>query len=318
MLLRHCAQDYAESQRPGEPSRRTVRARPCAPGGPYTRAPWVAARKSCSRRASRLLRGVDRAVQTVERALDLYGAPSTFARRSCTTSTSSSSCASGARSSSTPRQRCPRGDGRVLGPRVAPSVHAGASERRLETIDATCPLVTKVHVEARKFAAEGLHDRADRARRPRGGRGHDGRGPRPDRARRERGGRRRARGRGSGQGRLTSRRRRCRWTRPRSIIDRLRERFPTIVGPRTDDICYATTNRQAAVKELARHCDLVLVIGSRNSSNSNRLVEVAREHGVDSHLIDNEGRLQEDWLEDKRVVGHHLRRERPGGASCSA
>jgi 4-hydroxy-3-methylbut-2-enyl diphosphate reductase len=89
----------------------------------------------------------------------------------------------------------------------------------------------------------------------------------------------------------------------RAIINRLRRRFPAIVGPRTDDICYATTNRQAAVKQLAEQCDLVLVIGSRNSSNSNRLVEVAREHGADSYLIDSEGEVREDWLEGKRVVG---------------
>jgi 4-hydroxy-3-methylbut-2-enyl diphosphate reductase len=89
----------------------------------------------------------------------------------------------------------------------------------------------------------------------------------------------------------------------RAIINRLRERFPSIVGPRTDDICYATTNRQAAVKQLAGHCDLVLVIGSRNSSNSNRLVEVAREHGADSHLIDNEGQVRDEWLDGVRTVG---------------
>ena len=89
----------------------------------------------------------------------------------------------------------------------------------------------------------------------------------------------------------------------RAIIDRLRERFPAITGPRTDDICYATTNRQAAVKQLARESDLVLVIGSRNSSNSNRLVEVAREHGADSHLIDNETQVREEWLDGMRVVG---------------
>ena len=89
----------------------------------------------------------------------------------------------------------------------------------------------------------------------------------------------------------------------RAVINRLRERFPEIIGPRTDDICYATTNRQAAVKQLARKCDLVLVIGSRNSSNSNRLVEVAREHGADSHLIDNETEVREEWLEGKQVVG---------------
>ena len=89
----------------------------------------------------------------------------------------------------------------------------------------------------------------------------------------------------------------------RAIINRLRQRFPAIVGPRTDDICYATTNRQAAVKQLARECDLVLVIGSRNSSNSNRLVEVAREQGADAHLIDSEVEVREEWLTGTRVVG---------------
>jgi 4-hydroxy-3-methylbut-2-enyl diphosphate reductase len=88
-----------------------------------------------------------------------------------------------------------------------------------------------------------------------------------------------------------------------AIILRLRERFPEIVGPRTDDICYATTNRQAAVKQLARECDLVLVIGSGNSSNSNRLVEVARECGCPAHLIDYPEEVREEWLEGKRVIG---------------
>ena len=87
------------------------------------------------------------------------------------------------------------------------------------------------------------------------------------------------------------------------IIRRLRERFPRITGPKSDDICYATTNRQMAVRQMARECDLVLVIGSRNSSNSNRLVEVARDHGADTYLIDNESQVQEEWLEGKRVVG---------------
>jgi 4-hydroxy-3-methylbut-2-enyl diphosphate reductase len=88
-----------------------------------------------------------------------------------------------------------------------------------------------------------------------------------------------------------------------SIIARLRERFPNIVGPRTDDICYATTNRQSVVKQMAGDCDLMLVIGSRNSSNSLRLVEVAREFGTEAHLIDNAGEVREEWLDGKRVVG---------------
>ena len=89
----------------------------------------------------------------------------------------------------------------------------------------------------------------------------------------------------------------------RSIINRLRERFPNITGPRTDDICYATTNRQSAVKQMAADCDLVLVIGSKNSSNSQRLVDVARDCGAEAHLIDNEAQVREEWLEGARVVG---------------
>jgi 4-hydroxy-3-methylbut-2-enyl diphosphate reductase len=88
-----------------------------------------------------------------------------------------------------------------------------------------------------------------------------------------------------------------------AIIKRLKERFPAIVGPKSDDICYATTNRQIAVKQLARECELVLVIGSTNSSNSNRLVEVAREHGASSHLIDNAGQVSGSWLEGVETVG---------------
>ncbi len=87
------------------------------------------------------------------------------------------------------------------------------------------------------------------------------------------------------------------------IIAALRAKFPSIVSSKSDDICYATTNRQIAVKQLARECDLVLVIGSTNSSNSNRLVEVAREHGAASHLIDNQSQVREEWLEGVETVG---------------
>jgi 4-hydroxy-3-methylbut-2-enyl diphosphate reductase len=87
------------------------------------------------------------------------------------------------------------------------------------------------------------------------------------------------------------------------VVRRLRERFPAVVGPDTDDICYATQNRQRAVRELARHVDLVLVIGSRNSSNSNRLREIAAEAGVASHLIDRAGELDPAWLDGVGTVG---------------
>jgi 4-hydroxy-3-methylbut-2-enyl diphosphate reductase len=185
---------------------------------------------------------------------------------------------------------------------VAPSVHANAAERALHTIDATCPLVTKVHVEAKKFAAEGYtivlvghagHEEVE---------GTMGEAPshivlienEEDVDRLE------VRDPNKvayiSQTTLSV-------DETRAIINRLRERFPAIVGPRTDDICYATTNRQAAVKQLARVCDLVLVIGSSNSSNSNRLVEVAREHGADSYLIDNETQVREEWLDGAQTVG---------------
>ena len=91
--------------------------------------------------------------------------------------------------------------------------------------------------------------------------------------------------------------------RPPEIIARLRERFPGIVTAKGEDICYATTNRQIAVKQLAKQCDLVLVIGSTNSSNSNRLVEVAREYGSESYLIDNHTQVKDEWLEGIETVG---------------
>jgi 4-hydroxy-3-methylbut-2-enyl diphosphate reductase len=185
---------------------------------------------------------------------------------------------------------------------VSPQVHRNARERRLRTIDATCPLVTKVHVEAKRFAADGYtivlighsgHEEVE---------GTMGEAPgsivlvqsEEDAARLEVPDPERVAY--ISQTTLSV-------DETQAIIDRLRERFPRIVGPRTDDICYATTNRQAAVKRLATRCDLVLVIGSSNSSNSQRLVEVARDCGAEAHLIDNEAGVREEWLHGKRVVG---------------
>jgi 4-hydroxy-3-methylbut-2-enyl diphosphate reductase len=87
------------------------------------------------------------------------------------------------------------------------------------------------------------------------------------------------------------------------VIDALRSRFPAIQGPKKDDICYATQNRQDAVKRLAERCDLVLVVGSPNSSNSNRLREVAERHNTPAYLIDNATEIQTEWLADKQYVG---------------
>jgi 4-hydroxy-3-methylbut-2-enyl diphosphate reductase len=247
--------------------------------------------------------GVDRAVQTVERALELYGAP-VYVRKEIVHNKHvvEQLQARGAVFVDSETE-VPEGATVVFSAHgVAPSVHANAGLRALQTIDATCPLVTKVHVEAKKFAADGYtivlvghagHEEVE---------GTMGEAPEhivlieneadvaalqvadP------------AKVAYISQTTLSV-------DETRAIINRLRERFPAIVGPRTDDICYATTNRQAAVKQLARACDLVLVIGSRNSSNSNRLVEVAREHGADAYLIDNEAQVREEWLEGKRVLG---------------
>jgi 4-hydroxy-3-methylbut-2-en-1-yl diphosphate reductase len=247
--------------------------------------------------------GVDRAVQTVERALELYGAP-VYVRKEIVHNKHvvEQLRARGAVFVES-EEEVPEGATVVFSAHgVAPSVHAKARERHLHTIDATCPLVTKVHVEAKKFAGDGYtivlighagHEEVE---------GTMGEAPEdivlienvqgveelevvdPDKVAY------------ISQTTLSV-------DETRAIIARLRERFPAIVGPRTDDICYATTNRQVAVKQLARECDLVLVIGSRNSSNSNRLVEVAREHGADAHLIDNELQVQEEWLQGVRVVG---------------
>jgi 4-hydroxy-3-methylbut-2-enyl diphosphate reductase len=248
--------------------------------------------------------GVDRAVQTVEHALDLHGAP-VYVRKEIVHNKHvvEQLRERGAIFVDELDDSIPEGATTVFSAHgVSPAVHAEAERRGLSTIDATCPLVTKVHREALKFAADGYtivligHDGHEEVE------GTMGEAPEhivlveteadvdalevadPERLAY------------ISQTTLSV-------DETRAIINRLRERFPAIVGPRTDDICYATTNRQAAVKQMAVHCDLVLVIGSRNSSNSNRLVEVAREHGADSYLIDNEDQVREEWLQDKRVVG---------------
>jgi 4-hydroxy-3-methylbut-2-enyl diphosphate reductase len=247
--------------------------------------------------------GVDRAVQTVERALELYGAPVYVRKEIVHNKHVVEELGERGAIFVETETEVPEGATVVFSAHgVAPSVHVGAAERQLRTIDATCPLVTKVHVEAKKFAAQGYtivlighagHEEVE---------GTMGEAPDqmvlvqdedevdrlevPDPTRIAY----------ISQTTLSV-------DETRAIILRLRERFPHIVGPRTDDICYATTNRQTAVKQLARESDLVLVVGSRNSSNSNRLVEVAREYGAASYLIDNEAEVAEEWLAGVRVLG---------------
>jgi 4-hydroxy-3-methylbut-2-en-1-yl diphosphate reductase len=247
--------------------------------------------------------GVDRAVQTVERALELQGAPVYVRKEIVHNKHVVETLREKGAIFVDDENEVPAGATVVFSAHgVSPAVHANAQARSLQTIDATCPLVTKVHREAIKFASEGYtivlighggHEEVE---------GTMGEAPEsivlveteadvehlevadPTKV--------------SYISQTT-----LSVDETQTIIARLREKFPHITGPRTDDICYATTNRQAAVKQMAGECDLVLVIGSRNSSNSVRLVEVARDYGAESHLIDNEAQVQEEWLEGKEVVG---------------
>ena len=249
--------------------------------------------------------GVDRAVQTVEQALELYGPP-VYVRKEIVHNKHvvETLRARGAIFVDELTEEIPEGAITIFSAHgVSPAVHADAEERGLRTIDATCPLVTKVHREAVKFAEEGYrmilighagHEEVE---------GTMGEAPDHitlvetvadvDRLEIDPGVEKLAY---ISQTTLSV-------DETREIIDRLRERFPHITGPRKDDICYATTNRQMAVKQLAAQCDLVLVIGSRNSSNSLRLVDVTRELGTDSYLIDNAREVQEEWLVGRRTIG---------------
>ncbi|HEX3874066.1 MAG TPA: 4-hydroxy-3-methylbut-2-enyl diphosphate reductase [Solirubrobacteraceae bacterium] len=247
--------------------------------------------------------GVDRAVQTVELALERYGSPVYVRKEIVHNKHVVEDLRARGAIFVDEETDVPAGSVTVFSAHgVAPSVHANAAARQLRTIDATCPLVTKVHVEAKKFAADGYtiiligHDGHEEVE------GTMGEAPEsivlvqteaevdlleignPEKLA------------FISQTTLSV-------DETSAIIARLRERFPQITGPRTDDICYATTNRQAAVKQMAGHCDLLLVVGSRNSSNSKRLVDVSRDLGTEAHLIDNEIDVDEAWLEGRRVVG---------------
>jgi 4-hydroxy-3-methylbut-2-enyl diphosphate reductase len=247
--------------------------------------------------------GVDRAVQTVERALALHGPPVYVRKEIVHNKHVVSQLRARGAIFVDEHTEVPEGAVCVFSAHgVAPSVRAGAAERGLQTIDATCPLVTKVHREAVRFARDGYtivlvgHDGHEEVE------GTMGEAPEqivlveserdvdalevadPERI-----------------AYVTQTTLAVGETS--AIVDRLRERFPAIVGPRTDDICYATTNRQMAVRQMAGSCDLMLVVGSRNSSNSQRLVEVSRDCGTDAYLIDAASEIEEQWLQGVRVVG---------------
>ncbi len=248
--------------------------------------------------------GVDRAVQTVEQALDHYGAPvyvrkqivhnlhvvRTLERRGAIFVDEN--------------DEVPEGAVVVFSAHgVAPEVYEQAAARQLRTIDATCPLVTKVHHEARRFAKDGYDILLI---------GHEGHeevvgtsGEAPEHITL-------VDGPESVAGVEVRDPEQVVWLSQTTLsvdetmqtVDALREKFPSLESPPSDDICYATQNRQAAVKIIAPQVDLFLVVGSSNSSNSVRMVEVALAAGADAaHLVENADATEESWLDGVSVVG---------------
>ncbi|SFW65570.1 4-hydroxy-3-methylbut-2-enyl diphosphate reductase [Amycolatopsis australiensis] len=248
--------------------------------------------------------GVDRAVIAVEKALEVYGAP-VYVRKEIVHNR---------HVVETLRERgaifvdetseVPEGALVVFSAHgVSPMVHAEAAERNLRTIDATCPLVTKVHKEVNRFAKDDYDILLI---------GHEGHeevegtaGEAPDKVQLVD----TAEDVDKVEVRDPSK---VIWLSQTTLsvdetmerVDQLRERFPGLADPPSDDICYATTNRQVAVKAMAAECDLVLVVGSKNSSNSKRLVEVALKAGARaSYLVDFAREVDEEWLTGVTTVG---------------
>ena len=248
--------------------------------------------------------GVDRAVEAVERALERHGAPVYVRKQIVHNKHVVETLSERGAVFVDETDEVPPGSLVVFSAHgVAPSVHAEAAERELRTIDATCPLVTKVHHEAKRFAREdydillvGHHGHEEVE-------GTAGEAPEHIQLVET----------AEDVANVTVRDpEKVVWLSQTTLsvdetmetVRALRDRFPTLQNPPSDDICYATQNRQVAVKAMAPRCDLVLVVGSRNSSNSVRLVEVALQAGAGAaHLIDYSREIDETWLAGVETVG---------------
>lgn len=247
--------------------------------------------------------GVVRAIDVVERALERYGAPVYVRGEIIHSSQVVAELREKGAVFVASEDEVPEGEICVFSAHgVSPSVRRNAQQRELQIVDATCPLVSKVHVEARRYA------KAGRAIVLIGHRGHEEvegtLGEAPERIHV-----------------VASTEEIDALPIPRDapvayimqttlavddtadLVEHLRGRFTDLVGPSRDDICYASQNRQAAVKAIAPSCDVVLVAGALNSSNSNRLVDVARTAGVSAHLVPEVLAIDPAWLEGARVVG---------------
>ena len=248
--------------------------------------------------------GVDRAVVAVEKALETYGAPVYVRKEIVHNRHVVTTLADRGAVFVDETDQVPEGATVVFSAHgVSPAVHAEAASRELRTVDATCPLVTKVHQEAKRFARDDYDILLI---------GHEGHeevegtaGEAPEHVQL-------VDGPSAVAGVTVRDPEKVIWLSQTTLsvdetletVRALRERFPSLSDPPSDDICYATQNRQVAVKQMAPECDLVLVVGSRNSSNSVRLVEVALQAGAsDSHLVDHCGEIDESWLDGVTTVG---------------
>ena len=248
--------------------------------------------------------GVDRAVITVEKALDLYGAPVYVRKQIVHNKHVVETLEKRGAIFVDETNEVPEGAIVVFSAHgVSPKVHEEAATRNLKTIDATCPLVTKVHHEARRFAAEDLQILLI---------GHAGHeevegtaGEAPDHMQI-------VDGLEGARTVAIDPNKKVAWLSQTTLsVDEtletvaiLKNRFPNLMDPPSDDICYATQNRQVAIKQIAAESDLVLVVGSANSSNSVRLVEVALEYGAKaSYLIDYAAEVKDVWFEGVETIG---------------
>jgi 4-hydroxy-3-methylbut-2-enyl diphosphate reductase len=248
--------------------------------------------------------GVDRAVVAVEKALDLYGAPIYVRKQIVHNKHVVATLEARGVIFVDETSEVPEGSTVVFSAHgVSPAVHEEAASRNLKTIDATCPLVTKVHHEVKRFAAEDLDILLI---------GHEGHeevegtaGEAPNNVQLVDG----VDGISSLKVRDESK---VAWLSQTTLsvdetlqtVAALKERFPNLMDPPSDDICYATQNRQVAIKQIAPQADLVLVVGSTNSSNSVRLVEVSKEYGAKAaYLIDYAAEVKDEWFDGVETIG---------------
>lgn len=250
--------------------------------------------------------GVDRAIEIVDRALEVFGAP-VYVRHEVV---HNRFVVDGLKAKGTifvdELHEVPDDSIVIFSAHgVSKTVQKEAEQRNLKVFDATCPLVTKVHLEVARFSKQGF------ACILIGHKGHPEVEGTMGQFDEQHGGQMYLVEQTDDVARLHIDQKKLAYVTQTTlsmddtaaIIDALRERFPHIQGPKKNDICYATQNRQDAVKQLAERCDLVLVVGSPNSSNSNRLKEVAERIGTQAYLIDDESQIEQSWLEGKKVIG---------------